>query len=263
MKMKHLGAALALASSGFVYAQDYQFFGDAYYVDLDDLDSEVIGVAAQYYFNDIASRGPLREFDYLITETNVYGSLSKLDTPVGSTNITNLGGEVYIGRFLFGLNHTDFEDADETEVKFGYLFQPNLQADITLLDSDSPYDFILGATYQHDMGNNRYLGFRVETDDEIDTVSLESKYFTPMSGGRFLTVYAQLVTSDIDDDDFLIGSDYYFNTMASVGATVFDGGIGINGSFYFDQNFALSAEYQDADLEDGGNQFTFNARYQF
>ncbi|WMS87176.1 putative porin [Pleionea litopenaei] len=253
---------LFLATSA-VMAEDYVSFSDAEFVDFTESDAEFFTLGSRYYFDNKTTKGPLKEFDYLNTVSTVYGFVGQVNQPGPNSDVYGLGGDWFIGRFLVGAEHIDNDAFDSSQVRLGYLFAPNFLAKITLLDSDAAADFLLTATYDHDLGNNKYIGFTAEVDDEMDNLTLSSKYFTPLTNGEYLTVTGTIYSSDLVDDSWELSSEYFFNKFSSVGATIGDEEISIMGSHFFNNNISLRAEYTDYDNDLLGESISVSGVYQF
>ncbi|WP_395339307.1 putative porin [Ningiella sp. W23] len=137
--------------------------------------------------------------------------------------------------------------------------------DITILDNDSPLDAIISATYQHNLQGDAYMGFTLLTDDELDTISLESKYFTPLANGAYYALRAQYSYTDDDrlDDSWAIGGDYYFNKFSSIGAEGNDDFIALTAGHFFTERFSVRAAYSFINEREVDDTWTVSANHQF
>ncbi|NVJ48855.1 MAG: putative porin [Gammaproteobacteria bacterium] len=254
--------ALALSSS-WVAAEDYVSFSNLGFSHATESDVDLTSIGTRYFFDKKSTKGPLQEFDYLNTVSNVYAIYGQANVEGPNQDTYSVGGEWFIGRFLVGASHTDNDVWESTSVDLGYLFAPNFLVKVELLDDDSERDFLMSARYEHSLDNNRYIGFNVEVDDEMDTLTLSSKYFTPLQNGEYLTVFGEIYSSDVIDDSWFVGSEYYFNKHTSVGAKLGDEAIGINASHFFDNNLAVRGEIISYDNDLIGESISVEVAYQF
>lgn len=263
MKIKIISLSIALLFSQSVLADDYQLFSNIGYTDQTDSDIDTFFASALIYFDDISARGPLNEFDYLITTSNIAGGYSRSDLPFGDVDVVNVRGEAFLGDFQIGASFVDVDGETESAFLVGYLINPNLLVNVTFLESDFGPDALITGTYQHNLEGNQYLGLTVSTDNKFDNVALESKYFTELSNGRYYSLTADYTFNDVGSDVWLLGGNYYFNKYSSLGLLFNDDVVGVTGSHFFNNNISVSASYLSVSDDFIGDSASVAISYQF
>ena len=273
MKIKTISISTLLCLSSLSFAEEYQTFLNLDYTDTvnaDVLNVRTIGVNGIHYFNAIESLGPYNEFDFLITESNVTASYTNTDFEFNSpdflgfsnsTDVSTVGGQLFYGDFLFGASYSNFEGEDLGTFSLGYLLTPNLLVSVEL--PTRGVDAFFNLRYQHDLGNNSYIGINVRTDNELNSLSLEPQYFTPLANGRFLTVGVNFVSIEDVSDFGGIFADYYFNKNTSLGLNLGDDIISVGATHFFNKNFSVRGEYAFTDEVREGVSLNLGVTYQF
>ncbi|MCW8125446.1 putative porin [Microbulbifer halophilus] len=223
-------------------------------------DADTFRFGSTYYFAPLETRGPLKEFDYIIRTTNLYGDYSYTDFDGGDADDLTLGGEYFAANGFMGgveVNEGDLEDT--TELTAGYLFNPDLLVSISRVDPDEgDAQNYVNARYNHRLGGTDYIGFNFETDDDFDSQSLSSKWFTKLGGQTWLAVDGGFTNHDEIDNDWNIGAEYYFSKATSVSAGYEDSGLmgdiyDLGVSHFFNRNVAGSLAYvtrDDVDVDE-------------
>lgn len=250
MKLRYILPLVLTASATAVSADDYQTFVNFDYVNIDATGGSYDGFAlsAQHYFDTKSTLGPLAEFDYINTTSNViavYGDFEGDDTYI-------LGGEYFVDNLLVGAAFQSYDGFDVTNLSLGYLinedFLVKLQA-VNPEEGDTVY--LLSAQYNHQLDGSDYLGFSFTTDDDFDNQTYSSTYFTKLEGEGYLKL--GLNYHDGDFGDYLsTEASYYFNKMTSASVMLDDDGeFGVGFNHFFNQNLSIGADYTSA--EDNGN----------
>lgn len=288
MRLSILAAALA-ASSGFVisatHAEDsFQSFSFVNYQtqDVRNGDSDRFGLNSRYYFDARKTLGPLNEFDYINTISNLGVSYSYQKSQYSGTRVhadgtitdwhneqknhnVGVGGEWFVGSFLLGGG-----------VSYTYnTFEHNYQA---MLSN--------GSTVAEDTG---YKGDDKDTNFNVALGYLITENFlvkASFNDARDLVTYSASYNLDLNDSDY-IGFSYYTNEdfdvhtlttkyFASISTSSYivlgasytydDSGAGgdddfwsINSSYYFNKYSSVSASYgEDDDYSVGVNHYFSN-----
>ncbi len=188
---------------------------------------EAWNLNAQYYFDARPTLGPLAEFDFINQQSRISAGLFG----VSGSRQYSLGGEYIMDSLVFsGTTAYDSDSSSEfTSIGFAYFINKDFKLSISresndglggLFDSDESV-FNFGADYVYQMQGNDYVGVSYNTDEDFFLQSINTKYFTALSGGRYLTIDATL---NVFDDDFFsderldLGASYYFNDYTSIGA---------------------------------------------
>lgn len=222
-------------------------------------DADTFGVGSTYYFAPLETMGPLKEFEYIIDTTNLYGNYLYSDADSNSVfdeaDDLTLGGEYFAANgFMVGAEVTEGDDADSNTISAGYLFNPNFLLSVHRVDQDnSDAENYVGARYNHSLGGTDYIGFDFETDDDFDTQSLSSKLFKGLGNETWVAVEAGFVNVDEADNYWNVGAEYYFSKETSVGAgyderETFD----LSVSHFFNRNVAGNMTYatnNDTDVD--------------
>jgi len=256
--MKFKFALPLMLVSAVASAEQYQSITDADYANIDTpfVDIDALSVGSQYYFGPIQTLGPRKEFSYILPVSNIYGGLVHLDADGSSADALTLGGEHYTGQWKVFGSVEDFEDYNEYSAGLGFLFTPNLLAEVEAIKpEDQDTVMLLRGKYNHQLGGNDYIGFTAEIDNEFDRTSVSTKYFTALSAGRYLT--AGLSLNDSDNSGVFWGGEveFFFDQNTSVGAAYDDNeSYELNATHFFNRNvaaklaFGSNAEFDDADV---------------
>ncbi len=212
-------------------------------------------LASQYYFADQKSRGTLDEFGYLDTDSSISAGL-------GHSNFSDsafIGGEVFLGDFIIGAGASYSESdyffsnqySDSFSGHLGYLFNDNLIVKIDTFNAKGQKSQVdISAEYEHSLGGDNYLGFSATVDDELETGTVSSSYFSAVGGGQFIRASLYYHYSDVDCcssyDSAVASAAFYFTPGFSVMANLIEGGAyGLGSRYYFNDNWALAFYFND------------------
>ncbi|WP_444883220.1 putative porin [Microbulbifer sp. PSTR4-B] len=234
-------------------AEEYNSFTKANYSNLEKGDDSFT-LDSRYFFSGKETLGPLKEFEYINKVSNVYGGFSHLNEGSEDSDILTIGGEYFASNGLvLGAQLADWGEENIDTLSVGYLFTPNFLVSLEHEDNDSDNELSVNARYNHQLNGTDYIGFDFSVDEEFDTRSLSSKYFTHLGGEQYLTIDLDYISYDEDDDYWKLGTEYFFTQRTSVGFT-FDEKeefkLGMN--HFFNRNFAVEAAYvsnTDSDID--------------
>ena len=249
MKFKLISAAALLSTSMTLSANEYQWFSELSYSNIDTNGSSVdaISIEGQYFFDNKKALGPYNEFEYINKVSNIDASYT--NTGLGDYYLTQASGELFVDNFLFGLGLSDDKYGNNpTEFSFGYLFTDNFLVRVDAVDpeeGDTVYKF--SAAYNHEINATDYIGFTLTSDDEADVVSLSSKYFAHLGDDNYLSAEFSFVDTDADNY-WSLGASYYFSKATSIFASLDDNDLyEVGARHYFDQNIALFGSFSSQD----------------
>ncbi|GAB3028435.1 putative porin [Bowmanella dokdonensis] len=257
MKKLTVLASMLLCST-LASAQSYQSFTQLYVqkIDSDYQDTELWSVGSQYYFSPKQTLGPLAEFDYINSKSNVKAGYADNDY----YDSWNVGGELFYGNLLLGAQYykSDYDQgsADTKSFSVGYLLSPNLLVKLQAVAPErSDTHYSVTASYTHQLQGKDYLGFTATLDEDLDAPGFSSRYFTHLGDERYLGVgfsyqKIELSTADLEysDEDYWSATlDYYFSQTSSVGVSCGDdNSFSLAGKHYFTENLAMSVNYSGA-----------------
>lgn len=256
--MKFKFAALPLmVLAATASAESYNSITNAAYTNVESQNSDVdiFGVGSTYYFAPLETTGPLKEFEYIIKTTNLYGNYQYADFDGGDADALTLGGEYFAANgFMVGAEVTESDNADSNTLSAGYLFTPDFLLSVERVDPDfGDAENYVNARYNHRLGGTDYIGFNFNTDDDFDSQTLSSKLFKDLGGETWLAVDASFTNNDDFDNDWTVGAEYYFSKETSVGAGYEDDEtFDLNVSHFFNRNVAGRLTYatnSDTDVD--------------
>ncbi|MGL6160958.1 putative porin [Microbulbifer sp.] len=251
MKFKFAALPLMIFAAS-AAAESYQSISEAKYINTEtdtpfgSVDTDQVNIDTTYYFSPLETRGPLKEFDYIIKSSKVSAAYSYLDTEGGDTDALGVGGEYFAANgFVVGGSYIDSDGADLHTLSAGYLFTPSFLATVRrakVEGGDAVY--FADLRYNHELGGSDYIGFNFSTDDDFDSRTLSSKFFKDLGGETWFVADASYTSNDDFDNNWDIGAEYYFSKETSVGigynkAETFDLGV----SHFFNRNIAGSLAY--------------------
>ncbi|WP_144391442.1 putative porin [Pleionea sediminis] len=258
MKLKLLVASMLAATT--VMAEDYQLFTDVSYQNTNfefgpvETDMNAVALSGQYFFSDKTSLGPLNEFEYINSTSNVFGNYFNVEN--GDFYSGTVGGELFVNSFLVGASYSDDEDGDDVSaVKLGYLISDDLLVDVEVIDNGFDTVSYFSAAYNYQLNKSDYIGFSMTVDDEGEQTMLSSKYFTALSNGGYLTASLAYMDNEFDDA-WALESSYYFNEMTSVSAGVTtedEYSVGVR--HFFNKNVSANIGYQSGTADIFGIEF--------
>lgn len=238
-------------------AEQYTSFSNASYENVDydsGAETDMYNIGTRYFFGPKETVGPLKEFEYINKVSNIYGGFSSADFDNGDASAVSIGGEAFIGQFMVGASFatvdSDFGDYDTNTVSVGYLFTDNFLVKLDSTDTDGMDERynVISASYNHQLGGSDYIGFTVETDDELEHTAVSSKYLRSLAGDSYLVLQGGMVDYDEGDSVWNAGAEYYFNKMTSVGFATTEGDENtLDFTHFFDRSIAVNLAYTQAD----------------
>ena len=260
MKLKQLAIIIPslLLSASSVMAQEYQSFSSIGYTNYDSKRSyDSTGVGTRYFFEKQQTLGPLDQFKYINTSTNVFGNYSHTDN---SDNFTT-GGSLFIDNFVIGgsYSYSDYNSgsSDHYSARLAYLISDDLIVNVYANKSeDVDTDYSLSASYNHQLAGKDYIGFTYSSDDDFDHQTLSSKYFRALDGEQYLVAGLTYQHNDDYDNDLSGNVAFYFNDKTSISASYDDDdNYHIGAKHFFNQNYALSVGYQSNASDDAWSDY--------
>ncbi|QFT56989.1 putative porin [Microbulbifer sp. THAF38] len=240
-KLAALPLMLLAATAG---AEEYNSFTKSKYTNLEN-DADRFTIGSQYFFSGKETLGPLKEFEYINKVSNIYGDFSHYNEGSEDSDIFTVGGEYFASNgIVLGAQLADWGEENIDTLSIGYLFTPNFLVSLEHEDNDSDNELSVNARYNHQLNATDYIGFDFSVDEEFDTRSLSSKYFTHLGGEQYLTAELAYVSYDEGDDYWKLGTEYFFTQRTSVGFTLDENEefkLGMN--HFFNRNFAVEAAY--------------------
>ncbi|WP_444945925.1 putative porin [Microbulbifer sp. VTAC004] len=228
-------------------AEEYNSFTKASYSDIESgsVDADRFDFGTTYYFSGKETLGPLKEFEYINKVSNVSAGFSHYNIGSFDSDTFSAGGEYFTSSgFVIGAGIIDLWESNVDYQSIGYLFSPDFLVTLNHVDDDSDNEFSLNARYNHQLNSTDYIGFNLFVDEEFDTRSLSSKYFTHLGGEQYLTAELTYTNYDEGDDYWSLGTEYFFTQRTSIGFSFDENDeykLGVN--HFFNQNFAVEAAY--------------------
>lgn len=215
------------------------FWGD------DEYDVDRFNIGTTYYFGGKETLGPLKEFEYINKVSNISAGFSHYNQGSIDSDVFVVGGEYFASNgIVLGASLYDLGEENVDTLSVGYLFTPNVLVSLEHVDDGRDNEFSVNARYNHQLNSTDYIGFNLFVDEEFDTRSLSSKYFTHLGGEKYLTAELSYTSLDGWDDYWKLGSEFFFTQDTSVGFTFDEYDIyklGVN--HFFNRNFAVEAAY--------------------
>jgi hypothetical protein len=249
VKFKIMTAAVILSTSMVASANEYQWFSELSYSNIDAGGGSVdaLSIEGQYFFDKKKALGPYNEFEYINKVSNIDASYTNVG--LGDYHVAEASGELFVDSFLFGIGLSDNDYVDNpSELSIGYLFSDDFLVRVDAIDQgeeDTLYN--ISASYNHEINATDYIGFTLQTADNTDVVSLSSKYFTHLGDDNYLSAEFSYVDTDLDNY-WSLGGSYYFTKATSVFASLDDNDLyEVGARHYFDQNVALYGSFSSQD----------------
>lgn len=104
--------------------------------------------------------------------------------------------------------------------------------------------YLFKAQYNHQINDTDYIGFTVETDDEIESWDLSSRYFAHLYDDSYFTINIDYLNTG-DDPFFNVLANYYFNKHVAVGVGLYDSDLVVEGKYFINDSYYFSANYTD------------------
>jgi len=249
MKLKQLAIITPslLLSASPIMAQEYQSFSSIGYTNVDSKNShDRTGVSTRYFFEKQHTLGPLDQFKYINTSTNVFGNYNH----AGSSDNYGIGGSYFSDNFVVGGSYSysdhKFGSSDHYSARLGYLISEDLIVNAYANKSEGfDTDYHFSASYNHQLEGRDYIGFTYSSDDDFDHQTLSSKYFRALDGGQYLVAGLSYQHNDDYDNDLSGNLAFYFNDKTSISTSYNDDDdYSISAKHFFNQNYALSVGYQ-------------------
>ncbi|HLT90095.1 MAG TPA: putative porin [Woeseiaceae bacterium] len=254
--MKAKIAVPLMLFSTIVAAEEYRSFStvDYSHSETDFLELDQFSLTSTWFFDDKATLGPLKEFEYINRTSNVFGRYSRFDSG-GNFYRAAVGGEYFAGNWLLGGSYDDGDGPRLLTGTVGYLFSEDflLSVDAVKL-GNLDTDLVLDARYNHRLGGNDYIGFNLRVDDDFDSREIASKYFTRLAGDTWLAVGLAYNFIEGAEDPWSVTGDYYFSERTSVAL-----GVGkhdrysLGLSHFFNRNVALELGYSTMEVDVPGS----------
>jgi hypothetical protein len=271
-------AASLLAMFGSANAYNYEVQAGYEKTDMDfNVDANTYSLNGKYYFDDVATSGPLAESAFLekVSNVGVGYAKSSMDLDVADYDIQTYGvrGELFIPNTNFfvgaSVNQVQYklkiddygdEKLDQTgyAVEVGYLPVDGLlvaagiaknNLDSTAVAKNGFYDSTMSVV---DAGDNKTAGtFRAKYVTQI------GNYWTNFEGS---TIFG-------DETSYRLGADFYFNPTLSLGVSYADSSAddseslyGVHAQKFFGEKAAVGLSYTTAD---GIDAYGVNATFRF
>ncbi|GAB2904319.1 putative porin [Microbulbifer echini] len=243
-KLAALPLMLFAATAG---AEEYNSFTKANYFDTEfgASDADTLNFETIYYFGGKETLGPLKEFEYINKVSNFSAEFSHVNTGSIDHDTFSVGGEYFTSSgFVVGAGIVDLWENNVDYQSIGYLFSPDFLVTLKHIDYDSDNEFSVDARYNHQLNSTDYIGFNLFVDEEFDTRSLSSKYFTHLGGEQYLTAELTYTNFDEFDDHWKLDSEFFFTQRTSIGFSFDENEVyklGMN--HFFNRHFAVEAAY--------------------
>ncbi|ALO35826.1 hypothetical protein CMT41_14680 [Colwellia sp. MT41] len=305
MKVSKLSALVALLLSNTVLAESYQSFSTVSYshsrytsnMPAYDLysksDTDAVALYSKYYFDERQTLGPLNEFAYINTISNLYVLVANSNTEVSSAyksrdsnsdssdNSIAIGGQWIINNFIFGVNYsyyksegkwTDSYFSDGNEISYdnsssyyaaeiGYLISDDLVISAHYNDGGDGDDyFSYSSSYNWQLSGMDYIGFSYNVDEDFDVHQLSSKYFFGIAEQSYIVLGGGYTLDNRDvvfvDDYWSVNASYYYNDSTSVSVTYSDNDFySLGASYFISNNYSVQLGYNSVANNKDENDF--------
>ncbi|TWX68715.1 putative porin [Colwellia demingiae] len=294
-KLSKLSALVAMLLSNTVLAESYQSFTklsyahESYFAEAPDYgfynkgDSDNFSLSSKYYFDERLALGPLNEFAYINTSSNVFASAVNRNRDGSSlihgqdanfdSNATTygIGGQWIVNSFIIGASYdyneskgkwNDYNfDNDDSDVSLliGYLFSDNF---LISAGCEEDFDDICGytASYNWQLTGTDYIGFSYNAGDNFDINRLSSQYFFGVGEQSYLMIGGEYLHDNRDyvfaDDYWSVNGSYYYDTRTSIAAYFAeDDAYGISANYFINQNYSVQAGYNSVVNKKNKNEY--------
>lgn len=235
--------------------------------------SDNITLFSQYYFDEQLALGPLNEFNYINTSSNVYAAISNSNTDSfssrsdgdfnweNSNNTVDVGGQWISHNFILGVgySYTDYENTVATynydnsdsyySAELGYLISDDFVISAYYNDGGDGDDFFAySASYALQLAGTDYIGFTYDVDEDFDIHQLSARYFFGIAEQSYMVLGGDYTIDNrdnlIDDDDWSVNASYYYDQRTSVSAFYGEGDYyGLGASYFINHNYSVQAGY--------------------
>jgi len=230
---------------------------------------------SQYFFEEQQSLGPLSEFDYINTSSNIFASVSHSQNEYSSSyngyssvgdskkNTIGFGGEWVVSSFILGAsysydkrkidyNELSFDDSsNDLSLSLGYLFSDDfmIQAGyIDDVDGSGDDSFSYSANYNLQLADTDYIGFSYSVDDDFDVHQASTRYFFSFAEQSYLVLGGSYILDNTDnrfsEDYWSVNGRYYYNEKTSISVSYDEGDYySINTSYFINNNYSVQVGY--------------------
>ncbi|WP_170309544.1 putative porin [Litorilituus lipolyticus] len=293
MKLSLIAAAITVLPIAFSSqaneAKSFQSFSSLgyYQAEYENVDSETFNINSQYYFEGRKTKGPLNEFDYINTLSNIsvgylYSSSDYVSnnqfyiggyenrTPLSykssnENNLINVRGEWVVGGFVLGGSYS-YQDSEYTDT-FTIIEENRTHHRDSNSDSDSAYslslgyliseNFLIQSTY-HETGE--LFTFRASYDltlNDNDYIGFSYNTDEELDFHALSTKYFK----SLENGSYLtVSAAYTFDNTDSDSIDV-DDYWSIGSSYYFNKNTSISASYNENESYSLAATHFFNDNY--
>lgn len=285
MKLSKISGLAALLLSNAVLAESYQSFSAITYSHANytqksptgsfysEGDADTFSLYSQYFFNEKKTLGPLGEFDYINTSSNLYASGTHSNNKAsafwndynsnyeGSQNSVSIGGEWITHNVILGAgySHNDSEgkgsdfsydnSSNYYSASLGYLLSDDLVIRADYSDGGDGDDyFSYSASYNWQLAGTDYIGFSYNVDEDFDIHQLSSRYFFGFGEQSYLVLGGSYILDNTDnhlsDDYWSVNARYHYNEKTSISVTYDEGDYySVNTSYFIDNNYSVQVGY--------------------
>ncbi|WP_057832518.1 putative porin [Colwellia sp. TT2012] len=313
MKVSKLSALAAFLLSNAVLAESYQSFSTLNYSQKNQTvnepvfdyyskwDSASIVLSSQYYFEEQQTLGPLNEFDYINTSSNIYASLSNSNIETftsridgvnwkNSNNTVDIGGQWITNNFIIGAGYTYIKSENTVgshtydnslsyySTELGYLISDDLVISAHYNDGGDGDDFFnYSASYNWQLAGSDYIGFSYNVDENFDIHQLSSRYFFGVGEESYLVLGGAYTLDNRDvvfvDDYWSVNASYYYDAKTSISVVYSDeysfgegDYYGVSASYFINSNYSVQAGYNSVvdskdDFKLDGYYLSFGAQF--
>ena len=298
-KLTKAASLIALFINHATLAESYQSFSNLSYNHnkytftsssgnyLSQGESDNTTLFSQYFFDDRAALGPLNEFSYINTSSNIYASLNhsnsdhtsvnglwNSDSNASSNNLY-LGGQWFYNGFIVGGSYGysqrkleslsiydgenrdyGFDDNDkDISVMLGYLFTDNFMISLGCNEGKRDDDNCgIGTKYNWQLEGSDYIGFEYHVNGGFEDHYLSSQYFLSVGEQSYVKLavdYNYYTYEHFDNEDYWrVNGSYYYNASTSISAFYGENDFyGVSGSYFFNNHYAIEAGYSSANLD--------------
>lgn len=244
-------------------------------------ESNSLKLSSQYFFDERKALGPLNEFDYINTSSNIYASInsgnnksvtSRLDGFNWDTDSNNIaiGGQWITHDFIIGAGYNYFKydgtgtksNSDKSKhsnsdkvytASLGYFLLDDLVIRADYSDGGKGDDyFSYSAKYNWQLAGADYVGFTYNVNEDFDIHQLSTRYFVAIADESYFVLGGAYTLDKSDnvfaDDYWGINSSYYFNSQTSVSASYDENNdYEISARYFINNNYAVQAGYNSSD----------------
>jgi len=240
-------------------------------------DRNQLALYSQYFFEEQQSLGPLNEFDYINTSSNVFSSVNysqgeyfssynDYSSEADSSNSSiGFGGEWVVSNFILGASYSynyykskvdyserSYDDSNnDISLSIGYLFSDNFMIKAGYIDDvngSGDDSFSYSASYNLPLEGTDYIGLSYSVDDDFDIHQASTKYFFGFAEESYLVLGGSYIYDNSDsrfsEDYWSVNARYYYNEKTSISVTYDEGDYySINTSYFIDNNYSVQLGY--------------------